>query len=146
MSHNPSNSTIIYQARLNKIIFFWPLLLLLASGLLAHQLPQLTQPSLILAGVAVLWCGITWVNYHFSSLTIKPKHIIFRTGMLVRQTLDIPMDKIESIDIRQSLLGSLLKYGSLVVTGTGGTRHLISYINDPLRCRRHVEVLIHKQS
>ena len=83
------------------------------------------------------------LTYRFSSLTIKKNQVILRTGILVRQTIDIPLNKIESIDIRQSILGSILHYGSLVITGTGGTRQMVNYLNKPLTCRRYIEQLMH---
>ena len=64
------------------------------------------------------------------------------SGILIRQTLDIPFNKIESIDIRQSILGSILHYGSLLITGTGGTRQYIHMIAKPLTCRRYIEELM----
>ena len=62
----------------------------------------------------------------------------------MRETVDIPLSKIESIDIRQSILGSLFQYGSLVITGTGGTRQSMGYVSKPLTCRRHIEQLMHE--
>ena len=145
MVMNPSkgDSDIVYLARLNAIIFFWPVALIAGGIFLTFEVPVARQPSLIFIGIGIIWVFMTWVTYLFSSLTIKQKRVILRTGIIVRQTIDIPLNKIESIDIRQSLLGSLLKYGALVITGTGGTRHLINYINRPLTCRRHIEQLMH---
>ena len=57
--------------------------------------------------------------------------------------MDIPLNKIESIDIRRSLLGSLLQYGTLVITGTGGSRQLVNFLDKPLTCRRYIEQLMH---
>lgn len=88
---------------------------------------------------------MVWTTYQFSSLTIKKKQLILRTGILVRNTVDIPLAKIESIDIRQSILGSLLRYGSLVITGTGGTRQVVNYLSKPLTCRRYIEQSMHEQ-
>ena len=65
------------------------------------------------------------------------------SGILVRQTVDIPMNKIESIDVRQSIFGSIFQYGSLVITGTGGTRQSINFLNRPLTCRRYIESLMY---
>lgn len=93
---------------------------------------------------ALIWILITWVTYHFSSITIKRKQVILRTGIIVRQTVDIPLNKIETIDIRQSILGSILSYGTLIITGTGGTRYLINYLYKPLTCRRYIEQLMNE--
>lgn len=138
-----SNKNIEYVAKLHWIIFLWPVLLLIASIYLALSIESVFKPSMIIAFVACCWFFMVWMTYQFSSLTIKKSQVILRTGFFVRNTIDIPLNKIESIDIRQSLLGSICKYGCLVITGTGGTRQLINYITKPLTCRRHIEQLMH---
>lgn len=138
---------IIHQAKLHAIIFLWPLVIIIAPIYATFHLPtnlqQFRDPLYFISGFGGLWAIMTWVTYQFSSLTIKPKQVILRTGLIVRQTIDIPLDKIESIDIRQSLLGSLLKYGELTITGTGGTRNVINYLCKPLTCRRVIEQQMH---
>lgn len=133
----------VYLARLHWILFFWPFMLVFGGMFLAVQWPELKSLSLVIVVAGLFWGVMSAMTYHFSSLTIKKNQVILRSGMLVRQTVDIPLLKIESIDIRQTLSGSLLRYGSLVITGTGGTRYLIPYLDKPLTCRRHIEQLLH---
>lgn len=137
------NSTI-YFTKLNWVLFFWPVIALCVAAALYVYFPQFEQIALFFAAFALIWIFMTWITYHFSSITIKRKQVIIRTGMLVRQTVDIPLSKIETIDIRQSIIGSILRYGSFVITGTGGTRHLVNYIDKPLTCRRYIEQLMNE--
>ena len=139
-----TENTIIYQARLHRILFFWPVFLLFIIVYIGVRFDAFRGPSYIMGLVALIWGVMIWLTYHFSLLTIKKKQVILCTGILVRQTIDIPMNKIESIDIRQSLLGSLLQYGSLVITGTGGTRQYVNFIAKPLTCRRYIEQSMHE--
>lgn len=139
-----NEQAIVYFARLNRIIFFWPLLLLMAMIFVFFTYPAFKEPSLIFIGISVIWLVMTWVTYYFSSLTLKKNQVILRTGLIVRKTVDIPLNKIESIDIRQSILGSIFRYGSLEITGTGGTRNLINFLCRPLSCRRQIEQLMYK--
>lgn len=143
-TNNATDNNILYFTRLNWVIFFSPITLLFFALLVCVYIVQLRDISLILGAFALLWILMTWVTYHFSSITIKKKQVILRTGMIVRQTVDIPLNKIETIDIRQSILGSILRYGTLVITGTGGTRHLINYLDKPLTCRRYIEQLMNE--
>ncbi len=137
------NQQVVYQARLHWVLFVWPVLFLVLGLWAGARFVSLHEVSLFLVGISALWGILIWMTYQFSSLTIKKKQVILRTGILVRQTIDIPMGKIESIDIRQSILGSLLKYGSIMITGTGGTQQWMTYIAKPLTCRRHIEQLMH---
>ncbi len=138
-----TENNIVYQAHLHLIIFFWPVICLCAIVYLAVLFPQLHLPSYILGLCVLLWLVVTGLTYLSSYLIIKHKQVILCTGILMRQTIDIPLSKIECIDIRQSILGSFLDYGSLVVTGTGGSRQVINYLAKPLTCRRYIEQLMH---
>jgi membrane protein YdbS with pleckstrin-like domain len=135
---------VVYLARLHWILFLWPVGLACIAMLVGIAIHQLKGVALLFVVFSLIWLGITWANFHFSSLTIKKKQVILRTGMIVRQTIDIPLAKIETIDIRQSLLGSFFQYGTLIITGTGGTRHLIDFLDRPLTCRRYIEQLMHE--
>ena len=142
MFDKTNDSNIIFFTRLHWIIFFWPALALCVSLVIAYNVNPLRQVGFGLAAFSLLWVGITWVTYYFSSLTIKKNHVIIRTGVIVRQTIDIPLNKIEAIDIRQSIMGSVLNYGLVCITGTGGTRRVVNFLHNPLTCRRHIEHLM----
>ncbi|STX52672.1 transmembrane protein [Legionella busanensis] len=137
-----ADKNVVYIAKLHWLLFFWPLVLTGFGLFLGIQVEQLKEVALVLVIIGVIWLFITWVHYHFSSLTIKKKQVILRTGLLVRQTIDIPLTKIESIDIRQTLLGSIFRYGALTIIGTGGTKHFINFLQRPLTCRRYIEQLM----
>jgi membrane protein YdbS with pleckstrin-like domain len=145
MFENPKPSDCIYFSSLHWIIFCVPGLMLLGSLALAFYMPILRQLGFVLAAFATCWIIITLSVYYFSSLTIQKNSVILRMGFLVRQTIDIPLNKIETIDIRQTIFGSLFHYGTLVITGTGGTKHYINYLQKPLTCRRYIEQLMGTQ-
>lgn len=136
------DNNVIFFTRLHWIIFFWPVVALCGALAIAYYFEILRQVGYGLAVIALIWIGITWMTYYFSSVTIKKNQVIIRTGVLVRQTIDIPLSKIEAIDIRQSIFGSMLNYGMVCITGTGGTRRIINFLHNPLGCRRYIEQLI----
>ncbi len=138
-----TNQHVVYQARLHWILFVWPALFFLVGLWISFSFVSLREVGIFIILIAIAWGFLMWLTYQFSSLTIKEKQVILRSGVLVRQTIDIPLSKIESIDIRQSILGSLFQYGSLLITGTGGTRQWMGYVAKPLTCRRHIEQLMH---
>ena len=138
-----TENTIVYQAHLHWIIFVWPVLLLCGTVYVAIVFEQLRIPAYVFSCCALLWGLLTGLTYLSSYLIIKNKQVVLCTGILVRQTIDISMNKIESVDIRQSILGSIFNYGALMVTGTGGSRQLINYLDKPLTCRRYIEQLMH---
>jgi uncharacterized membrane protein YdbT with pleckstrin-like domain len=140
-----ADDNVVYVARLHWLLFFGPTLMACLALLLGIWIVQLKEAALVFLIFALIWWGMTWVTYHFSSLTIEKNRVIFRTGILVRKTTDIPYTKIESVDVRQSIIGSIMRYGALMITGTGGTQHFINFVDKPLTCRRYIEQLSNEQ-
>ena len=138
------DNDIVYQARLHWIIFAWPVLLFIITVAAGIHFPLLRQPSMLFGVLMLIWLVSTYILYRFCSLTIKSNQIVLRRGLFTRFTTNIPMDKIESIDIRQSIFGTIFGYGDLVITGTGGSREVMTYISKPLTCRRYIEQMIHR--
>jgi len=143
MAKQETEQMIVYQARLHWILFLAPVVLVTVVWVMNYYLHAPRQLGWTIGALAVIWECMIWLTYHFSFLNIKKNRVVMCSGILVRQTVDIPMDKIESIDIRQSILGSIFQYGSLVITGTGGTRQFIHFLNKPLTCRRYIESLMY---
>ena len=62
-----------------------------------------------------------------------------KTGFVRRRSLDIVLAKVEAIRLSQSILGRIMNYGDLEVTGTGGTEEVLRFIPDPLLFRKSVQ-------
>jgi len=61
-----------------------------------------------------------------------------KRGLIRRDTIEINMPKVESVDVRQSVLGRLLNFGTVLVRGTGGGINPLAYVSEPLPLRRAV--------
>lgn len=137
------NNAILYKAKLHWVIFLGPLLLAL-FGLWALQIDLLQLPASLILLMALIWSIVLGLTYLCASLVLKKQQLILSTGLFVRKIVDIPLAKIESIDISQSIFGSIFRYGSLTIVGTGGTHHHIHYLHKPLTCRRYIEQLLYR--
>ena len=113
---------IIYQARLSLWSQFGTILL----GLIL--LPVL--------GLGLLFLGQVWLRYRTTQLAITNKRIISKRGILNHSTMELRLDKIESLKIEQPLLGRMLNYGSVILAGTGGDKTPIEHIRAPAEFQR----------
>jgi uncharacterized membrane protein YdbT with pleckstrin-like domain len=73
-----------------------------------------------------------------TELAVTDHRVIYKSGLLSRHTIEMNRDKVESVDVDQSLLGRILGYGTVIVRGTGGSLEPIRNIGDPLRFRTHI--------
>lgn len=99
-------------------------------------------PLLVLGVVLVPFYGlgvIAWVaaylRYIGTELAVTNRKIIAKTGVIRRDTIEMLLERVESVQVRQSLLGRLLNYGSVIVSGAGTPQAPIVGISDPLGFR-----------
>ena len=132
----------LFYGKLHWIIFFWPVFTCIAGFLLWLKVPYMEIPGIFVFAIGGIAFIFTWMRFHASSIAVEQKQLILCTGFFVRQMVNIPLLRIESIDIRQPVLGSIFHYGTLIVTGTGGTRYYVDFLHHPLTCRRQIELLL----
>jgi len=48
------------------------------------------------------------------------------------------LDKVESVDVNQSILGRILDYGDVTIQGVGEGKETITTIASPLRFRSYI--------
>jgi uncharacterized membrane protein YdbT with pleckstrin-like domain len=56
-----------------------------------------------------------WVT----EIAVTNRRAIYKKGLVRRQANEMNMDKVESVQINQSILGRMLDYGDVTVLGTG---------------------------
>lgn len=79
------------------------------------------------------------VLYLTSEFAITSKRVLGKTGFIRRRSLDIVLAKVEAIRLSQSVVGRILDYGDIEVTGTGGTEEVLSFIPAPLEFRKTIQ-------
>lgn len=79
------------------------------------------------------------IEFLTSEYAITNKRIIVKVGFISRRTLEMNLQKIESIGVDQGILGRILNYGSVAVIGSGGTKELFGNIAAPLEFRKQYQ-------
>ena len=65
------------------------------------------------------------------------RRVIIKKGLIVYNTLEMNLSRIESIHVNQSILGRILGYGGITFIGTGGTKESFYKIKRPLLFRKN---------
>ena len=114
---------VIYQARLS----MWSQSALVLTGIVL--LPAFGVGLLLL-----LWA---WLICRSTELAITNRRIVSKIGIIRRTTIELRLDKIESIRVDQGIMGRILNFGSITISGTGGDKTPIERIADPLQFQSH---------
>jgi uncharacterized membrane protein YdbT with pleckstrin-like domain len=75
-----------------------------------------------------------------TEIAITDRRIIYKTGLVERHTVEISMDKVESVDVDQSVLGRIFGYGTVTVRGTGEAAEPLRNVAAPIALRNAVLV------
>ncbi len=151
------NERIIFTARVHPAVFFPAFISFLGciwfvvfaintaskgdagSGVLALSLLVAAMMFLLSSAVLGIRALITMLTTEFA---VTNRRVIAKTGFIRRQTLEILLPKIESVSINQGLLGRLMNFGTVTVTGTGGTKESFRAIVDPIGVRKKINQIV----
>ena len=128
---------VVYRAELHWIIFARAILVLVV-GLVLVFVPRIGQAGLVVLLLGVVMLVPPFVAYRTTELGVTNKRVIVKTGLVRRRTLELLLRQVEAISVDQSLLGRLLGFGSITLTGTGGVREVFHRVRDPLELRRRI--------
>ena len=130
-----------YRAHLHKLIYVLPALFMLVFTLGAVWA---YLADIVLAAVALFVVGcipliLTHIKYVSSEFAVTDKRVIIKVGWIRRRTLETMLSKVEAIGVDQGIFGRMLGFGTITITGTGGTKEQFADIAHPLEFRRQVQ-------
>lgn len=132
---------VIYKGKLHWVLFV-PAVSVLILGLLLLAVNG-TVGGIVIA-LAVIDLIIAYLNYTTSEFGVTNKRIMIKVGIIRRHSLETLLKKVESITVNQTIIGRMLGYGTIVVSGTGGTPEPFHKISNPLEFRKQVNEQIEK--
>lgn len=139
---------VIYRSRLHRHIFIWPVVWFIAALVLlvygSNMKDANTRIGILAAGgffmlIAVFMFVPRFIRYESSEFGLTNRRVIMKVGMLHRRSLEVLLNKVESIMVNQGALGTVLGFGSITVTGTGGTKDTFHNVASPVEFRNKVE-------
>ena len=87
-------------------------------------------------GLGLIFLVIAYVRYKSVELAVTTKRLIVKHGFVRRQTVEINLNRVESIQVEQGLLGRLFNFGTLIVAGTGTSHAPLTGIAEPMGFRK----------
>ncbi len=132
------NEQITYRAKLHWIIYALPVVVFLIAIVVA------LGGGGWIAGVAIGIIGFVlflppWIKAGSSEFAITNKRVLIKVGLIRRHSLELLLQKVEGIGVDQGVLGRILGYGTITVSGVGGTKETFQMISNPLEFRRQVQ-------
>lgn len=118
-----SGETVLYRSHVS----LWSIGWLLIFGILL-------LPAAGLGLILLVWA---YIAYKTTEFAVTDKRLIAKTGLISRNTVEMFLDKVESLNVAQTVMGRILDYGTVTIRGTGSTSEPIKNISAPLVLRKH---------
>jgi uncharacterized membrane protein YdbT with pleckstrin-like domain len=139
---------IIFETRVHWIVYLVPLIMIAvgiaAFAALVVAAGRKAEPS----GAAVVFLfsfpiGIyalftAWIGRATTEMAVTTRRIVYKRGWISRNTIEINFNRIESLDIKQSILGRIFDFGTVVIRGTGIGVQPMHNVAAPLQLRNAV--------
>ena len=100
----------------------------------------------VIFGVTVICLPISamlllyaWLKIRSTEMGITSKRVIRKSGVIMRDTSEIRLSKVESVSVKQGFLGRIFGYGDVYIVGTGGNCAVMKGVKDPLAFRGQVQ-------
>ncbi|MDP3303612.1 MAG: PH domain-containing protein [Methylotenera sp.] len=113
---------IAYTGRVS----LWSLAPLIILGLL----------TIWIVGLGLIFWVIAFIRYKTTELAFTNKRVIAKFGFISRHTVELNINKVESIQVKQGILGRIFNFGTLVISGAGNPQAPIPGISEPMTFRR----------
>jgi uncharacterized membrane protein YdbT with pleckstrin-like domain len=135
---------VIYRSHLHLIVFLSAgLVSLLGVALVVLGLIYALIPVWVLGALALLYglglALVRYIRYATSEFVVTNKRVLVKIGLFQRHTLELLLTRLETIGVEQGLTARMLNFGTIIVTGSGGTREPFENISKPLEFRRQVQ-------
>jgi uncharacterized membrane protein YdbT with pleckstrin-like domain len=97
----------------------------------------------LLAIGGVLFLIREWFGWWTTEVAVTNLRVIYKTGLIKRRTNEMNMDKVESVQVDQSILGRVLDYGTVTITGTGVGLETLTGVAQPIELRNCITGVAH---
>ena len=85
--------------------------------------------------VALVLLVQEWFKCWNTEIAVSDRRVIYKKGFIWRQTNEMNMDKVESVEVGQSILGRILDFGTVTIFGTGENLETLRTIAGPIKLR-----------
>ncbi len=92
----------------------------------------------IVAVVALYKTVTAWFHRWTTETDVTNLRVVHKTGFISRKTFEMSLDKVESVDVTQSIAGRIFDFGDVTIMGVGEGKETIQTIASPLAFRNSI--------
>jgi len=130
---------VLYSSKLHWVVFLWPIVWFIVAIIFFSGGGDAAAAGGLFVLIAIVTGIASFINYKTSEFGITNKRVIVKVGFIRRNSIEVLLNKVEGIQVNQGILGRILGFGSITVSGTGGTKDPFHKIDAPLEFRKRAQ-------
>jgi len=91
----------------------------------------------VVAIAALYWTALAWFHRWTTETDVTNLRVVHKAGFIKRRTFEMSLDKVESVDVNQSILGRIMNYGDVTVVVSAKAPRQSRTIASPLEFRNY---------
>jgi Na+/proline symporter len=134
------DETVLHIGRLHWVIYARSIVFAAIGAALVPTDPPVDLIGCGLLALAAITAIGPWWRRRTTEIIVTDRRIILKRHWVAVATREINISKIETVDIRQSVIDRLVGSGSLLVVGVGGSWEPFEPVAKPLELRNAIAV------
>ena len=130
--------TVRYQGSVHWILYVPAIILGVVGAVSSLFGPPGWVISAICLLVALILALRAWFIRWMTEIVVTDRRVIYVHGFIQRDSIEVHMNQIESVDVDQTILGRLFYYGDVTIRGTGTTYEPLRGVDRPIALRNEI--------
>ena len=133
---------VLARAKISLGIYWKAFAVLLIAILFLLIAYQLTYFLLLISFLLFMYA---FILKSIITLVVTDQRIFIRAGMLKIDTVQLRMERIESVEVQKTLVGYMVGYGTVIITGTGSQFAFIPYVENSAQIRNALDEVLYRR-
>ncbi len=133
---------LLCEAKISQAVYWKPLAIFFVALLFLLIARNL---FLFLAFVALVSYAYFYLVKSSLFLLVTSQRVMFRSGLIKVDTVQLRLDRIESVEIQRTVMGQLLGYATVVITGTGNRFAFVPFVANASQIRDVLDELLYQR-
>ena len=131
-----NDETILYRAKTSWKVLIWPIFLIILLIWISSKIHAIVAFFAVIFSLFLIIQVVLFIITTEFALT--DRRLNAKRGIIQQHSLEILLSKVESITVSQPLVGRIFGFGTVTVTGSGGTQEHFKSIDNPMELRKWV--------
>ncbi len=134
--------TVLGRSVISNGIYWKAIAVILVALVFAFFAPPLAYFFSLIAVLMFVYC---YIQQTILSLIVTNQRVFIRAGILKIDTVQMRVERIESVEVQKTLVGYALGYGTVIMTGVGNQFAFVPYIDNSAELRNVLDEVLYQR-